>query len=559
MNAENQNEIWQVEVGGQVYEAPLLELPEWIEEGSLQPEDKIRKGNLRWIEARKVPALVPFFNARAKGETIPLIKTVTEQGTPESHKAVSSTVFSTPAEVAMAKTTGPEVSAKGQRPASPEECVNHSGVLTAWICSQCNASLCKACPRSYGGNVRICPECGAMCRSSQEIAETTKKATIASRVSTEGFGMSDFFAALAYPFKFKSSLFFGGLMFMFFTIGQSASGIGGIFMIGASIICMMLSNMLTFGVLANTVTNFTQGNLEADFMPSFEDFSLWDDVVHPFFLSIGAYLASFGPFFLVAAIGGYMLFNNLSAQSDKFKEQVSKIPGTELYAPDRTVEQSQQVKDLLAKVKQRNDSLLKQKEGEVAAAESTASTESAESAAPAAPGQVPAYSADKEAVDLEKSLRDMRAKQIEAATGGIEPEASYREMALGILKIAAPVVVIGLLALLWGFLYFPAACCVAGYSRSFTATINPLVGLDTIKRLGGTYVKIVLISLLLGIAAAIVQTVLASVLSPFAMPRVGNVPATAVGSFVSFYMWVVFFCMLGYALFKSSDRLKLHK
>ncbi|HQU94107.1 MAG TPA: hypothetical protein PLK77_17550, partial [Pyrinomonadaceae bacterium] len=58
------NEIWQVDVNGTIYDAAFGELPEWIDGGSLMPGDKVRKGNLRWIEARRVPSLVPFFNAK---------------------------------------------------------------------------------------------------------------------------------------------------------------------------------------------------------------------------------------------------------------------------------------------------------------------------------------------------------------------------------------------------------------------------------------------------------------------------------------------------------------
>lgn len=547
MNPENQNEIWQVEVGGQIYEAALAELPEWIGEGSLQPEDKVRKGNLRWIEARKVPALVPFFNARAKGEPMPFVKTVSEPEPAVEAEVHVPSVHSAP-NIAPAPSVQTESPKKLKHPL-PNECINHSGASVAWICSACDTSFCKACPRSYGGNVRICPECGAMCRSVNEVAEISKKERMASRASSEGLGISDLGAALAYPFKFKASLFFGGLMYMFFTIGQSASGIGGIFMIGASIICVMLANMLRFGILANTATNFTQGNLEADFMPSFEDFSLWDDVVHPFFLSVGAYLSAFGPFFLVAAIGSYLVLSSISAQAEKFNQDVTKIPGTERYAPDRTAEQSQQVKDLLAKVKQHNEKALKQKEGQVAAAESGDAIDS-----------IPDNTLADEADELERSLKQARAEQLEAMTGSAaNPEQQYREMFTSILKIAAPLFVIGLLALLWGLLYFPVACVVAGYSRSFVATINPLVGLDTIRRLGGTYVKIVLMAFLLAVASIVIQAIIATVFSPFDMPRVGNIPATAIGSFISFYFWVVFFCLLGYALFKSADRLKLYR
>src|SRR5215468_9216447 len=71
MSDPKSNEFWQVEVNGQVYEADFAELTVWIAEGSLLPEDKVRRGNLRWIEARKVPPLVAFFNAKANGAPPP--------------------------------------------------------------------------------------------------------------------------------------------------------------------------------------------------------------------------------------------------------------------------------------------------------------------------------------------------------------------------------------------------------------------------------------------------------------------------------------------------------
>src|SRR5215207_5250585 len=73
MSTESSQEIWQVKVGGQVYEAPFGELSDWINEGSLLPGDKVRKRNLRWIEARRVPTLVPFFNAKEQGLPLPIV------------------------------------------------------------------------------------------------------------------------------------------------------------------------------------------------------------------------------------------------------------------------------------------------------------------------------------------------------------------------------------------------------------------------------------------------------------------------------------------------------
>ena len=144
--------------------------------------------------------------------------------------------------------------------------------------------------------MKICPFCGAMCKSVKEVQEKAQAAFQYERAITKGFGSEDFFAALSYPFRYKTSLIIGAIMFMLFTLGQGAGSMGNIMLGGAGIVCWMMSNMLTFGVLANTVNNFSQGRINENFMPGFEDFSLLDDVVHPFFLSIGTYLVSFGLF-----------------------------------------------------------------------------------------------------------------------------------------------------------------------------------------------------------------------------------------------------------------------
>lgn len=62
----NFREIWQVEVRGQIYEADNVEeIIEWISEGSVLAEDKVRKGSLRWITAAKVPELNGYFHENA--------------------------------------------------------------------------------------------------------------------------------------------------------------------------------------------------------------------------------------------------------------------------------------------------------------------------------------------------------------------------------------------------------------------------------------------------------------------------------------------------------------
>lgn len=560
MNAENPKEIWQVEAAGQVYEAQFSELSEWISEGSLQPGDKVRKGNLRWIEARKVPALVPFFNAREKGEPMPIAFSVTDAAgsTPPVPPPGNETPAGTPGRTPTQNTPSNFDSRQYTAAHSvPGTCFHHPDLRSDFACSNCFLEFCKACPRSYGGSVRICPECGQLCKSVAEVAEASRRSEIAAKYSGEPFGFADLGRAFAHPFKFRSSLIFGALMFMVFTLGQSASSIGSIFLLAAAILCAMLANMLWFGVLANTIGNFTQGNLDADFMPGFEDFSLWDDVVHPFFLSIGAYLSSFGPFLLVAVIGVYLVISAAGEQMKKFNEQLTRVPGTPLYAPDRTVEQSKEVQDVLAKVNEFNQKRIDAYREQVERRAQTA--ESGEF-----PAEDPAYrpeNLDDEAAEIENMLREARQKQLESLAPGTDsdPQEKLRAGVGSILRLAAPLVVIGALAFLWGLFYFPAACAVAGYSRSFLSTINPMVGLDTIRRLGGTYVKILLMGFLLLLASGFVAFFLQILLFPFNLPRIGNLPAIAAGSIFTFYFSVVFSCVLGYALFKNADRLSLYR
>lgn len=104
---------------------------------------------------------------------------------------------------------------------------------------------------------------------------------------------------------------------------------------------------------------------------------------------------------------------------------------------------------------------------------------------------------------------------------------------------------------------FPASCAVAGYTRSFIATINPLVALDTMRRLGLTYVKILVMCVALLFLSILVSGILSMIFAPFALPGMGNLPAKGLGSMFGFYLTVVFSCILGYALFKSQDKLQL--
>ena len=51
MTNEQTFEVWQIDANGKVFDTNFAEMTAWIGEGSLLRQDKVRKGNLRWIEA----------------------------------------------------------------------------------------------------------------------------------------------------------------------------------------------------------------------------------------------------------------------------------------------------------------------------------------------------------------------------------------------------------------------------------------------------------------------------------------------------------------------------
>jgi hypothetical protein len=166
-----------------------------------------------------------------------------------------------------------------------------------------------------------------------------------------------------------------------------------------------------------------------------------------------------------------------------------------------------------------------------------------------------------ESKEMWRMAQEGRKKELEAVFGKIKEtqEKEFGGFTSGLLQLAAPLVVIGAITFLWGLFFFPAACAVAGYSRSFMATINPLVGLDTIKRLKTDYAKILAMGFVLLIVSGIFGVFFGLVFSPLDLPGMGNPVAKGCSSMITYYLSVVFACILGYALFKNSDKLQLLK
>ncbi len=541
MNAEPNNETWQVEAGGKIYDTSFDEMTTWIAEGSLLKIDRVRKGNLRWIEAGKVPALIEFFNAKdAAGPTPPVITSTTTEV------------------LGVAQPTGEFTNAQPAHAYAPVNtepvCAVHTDALAAYLCDTCANAFCKACPSAYGSTVRICPFCGAMCSPLAKVEKIRTETQIRHRAATQGFGFGDFVNALAHPFKFKASLIFGAIMFAVISLGQAAVNFGGMFMMASAILCFMLANTLTFGVLGNVADNFSQGKLDENFMPAFDDFSIWDDVVHPFFLSIGVYISSFGPLIAVAIVAVFMVMGAVKDEMNGLKTDAARTVSPGAVYAERTARNNAAMQDIIKKD-------ANQQQRRVAAIENgdVPDDNLLTRDAPLTADEV-RRSEEQDFEAINNLINEQRKAQLESAIGKT-PETKAKEqaeMVKAVLGYGIMFVLLGGIALLWGLFYFPAACAVAGYTRSFTATVNPLVGLDTIRRLGVDYIKILLMALAISIMSAIVGAVLNAVFSPFDMPAVGNLPAMAIGNLFTFYFYVVFACVIGYALFKAADRLDLY-
>ena len=102
-------------------------------------------------------------------------------------------------------------------------------------------------------------------------------------------------------------------------------------------------------------------------------------------------------------------------------------------------------------------------------------------------------------------------------------------------------------ALLWQFVYTPVALIVAGVSRSFFKTLNPILGVDTILRMGSIYWQALLIYAGISIVGLILGAILGFI------PILG----TLVNAFINAYAWLAIGCTLGLAVFKKAPELGL--
>ena len=372
-------------------------------------------------------------------------------------------------------------------------CYNHPQVAPKYVCRVCATTFCAECPKFVGGSkVAICTECGDLCRNYQEVTTKTARAEF----QGSGFGVNDFVTALGYPLKHKAALIGGALLYAFLLI----AGFRG----------SLVATVLMFGCTSHVISQVAWGRLNRSFMPDFSDFSVLEDVLQPLFLSVGIMIVSWGP---AIALIAALIFGVISSGSIKptLPLATGSAQGETLTADDlKALSDPNADPKKLEEANRRLNGLR--------------------------PGSQIAHEA-------ERSQQEQN-----------DPTASMKQI-LPYLGAGIFIMFLFLLLIAWGIFYCPMALTVAGYTQSFLAVINPLVGLDTIRRMRLTYFKAFGMVMLLWFISGVVGLIVAIVLSPFAMPFIGNIPANFISGGISFYFNLAVACVLGLSLYKCADRL----
>jgi hypothetical protein len=557
----DQHELWQVEVDGKIYETDLAGLTQWIAESSLLPDDKIKRGEMPWIQAKLVPALAPYFDGKAPAvsENTP---TVSENFNPAeplvqpntiSHAATenfgvtaptTSTGFAAPyqTEPAEEKVDAlPPGAPIGQFSATPSGptgngkcCALHPVREATFACRQCLNLFCAECPRTIA-KVRICPLCGDMCNtiSAPKVVKNTKDSRPffnsdkfnMSPVNQE-YTLSDFKTAWVYPFRFPLALIVGGvlssLLGLGVYLGMVTASVGRLFPgLMTMLFCSVLCAAIVYGSATKAVNQVAYGKIDETFMPSTEDFSIWDTILSPCFLGLGTCLISWGPMVLVGLLI-FKLIAGASADAAKELKSLDTSPQRQnvLLAPDQ--------------IAPPRDPLQRDIEGN---------------------------SRDNEAAAIK---RIQALQQTPTSPMGFAPpaqddkKAQAEAMAAFVKKVGGrliPLVLLLMLTALWGIFYFPTALTVAGYTESVGATMNPLVGFGMMRQMGGNYFKAFGTYLLLLIASIFIYAAVMIVTAPLAAMGFGQVPANFIANIISFYLYLVIACMFGLALYRSHEKM----
>src|SRR5215813_1193229 len=491
-------EQWRVSTIEGIFETDLETLKQWILEGCVLPTDKVSKGTLSWIEAGKAPMLRAAF----KGE-------ISVPPPPPSAPPPTMDQVGQPNQAAPPMESAANQSIPSYEPqAAGHDTYVHEGVGAqnpgaAELQNRChnhpdvNAKyVCRVCGTAFCAEcprfVGTTPVC-VLCGDMCKPFEEVRSKAERREFQDSGFGGADFVRALRYPLQHKLALLFGAVAYGFMLL----AGFRG----------QVIAFVIMFGCVSHVISQVAWGRLHRSFLPDLSSFSMWDDLAVPLGLGIGIFLVTWGP---AGALMLALFFGVINGSA------LSNTGPAAQASPTVTQEDVGTLTDPEADPKKLEEAYAK-----------VNSTR---------PGSV----ISKEAERSQKELND--------------PTADFRKMAR-LLSLSAGLLILLVLSVIWGIFYGPMALCVAGYTELYGAVINPLVGLDTIRRIGQTYLKAFGMVMVVKTVGFIVSIIVAIVTSPFSMPFFGNLPANFLDGAVTFYFNLVVACILGLSLHKSADRL----
>lgn len=328
----------------------------------------------------------------------------------------------------------------------------------------------------------------------RELRAVVEKAARA-EFQSSGFGMADFVRAIFYPFQHKFALFSGAVLYGFLLLlGIRASVLGW---------------MIMFACITHVISQVAWGRLNRSFMPDFSSSSFWEDRLVNVALGLGITIVSWGPVIVLMLA---LIFGVLN----------SGVASPSFASADHAEEFSSE-----------DFAVLTDPEADPAKLEAA-----------------------------NRKLQGLRpgaqiAREAEASKAEASDPAGFLVDFLPYLGAGTLVVLLFLLFILWGVFYYPMALTVAGYTQSFAAVINPLVGLDTIRRMGVTYFKAFAMVMVVQVVSFVISAVIYIMTSAFALPFIGDLVGNFINATFTFYFNLVIACILGLSLFKCADRLDI--
>lgn len=337
------------------------------------------------------------------------------------------------------------------------------------------------------------PVCPSCGDLCHEYRAVTEKA-VRAEFQSSGFGIEDFVRAIRYPFDHKVALLSGALIYGLLLL----AGFRG----------SVLAGVLMFGCISHVISQVAWGRLNRSFMPDFSSFSVLDDLVVPVFLGLGVMIVSWGPaiVLVIALIFGVVGSGGVTSLGAGYVAETAGPTQEDLAVlTDPNADP--------AKLEEANKKLQQLRAGS-------------------------------------EIVREAEHSQAEAS----DPLGSFNDL-LPYLGAGVSLILLLLLFIGWGVFYYPMALTVAGYTQSFSSVINPLVGLDTIRRMRSTYFKAFGMVIVVQLVSLVVGVIIAVITSPLALPFMGNLIGNFINATFTFYFNLVVACVLGLSLFKCADRL----